>query len=87
MKSTKGNRAIDTCEWIFEIEQLATWIGTGYTIKEDRNSHVLWLYQDPVPANRQWLDDLLARKFSTTHDKSLAFFFCNSGFGNRKIAI
>ncbi|KAH6975574.1 vegetative incompatibility protein HET-E-1 [Ilyonectria destructans] len=103
LKRKKGDRARGTCEWILGTEELTTWLGSSQTERtESQATLVLWLhgqafypYSKPVHGNPGtgkstmaiFLTEELATAFSTTDAKTLAYFFCDSGFDQRKTAI
>ncbi|KAK0706075.1 pfs domain-containing protein [Lasiosphaeria miniovina] len=86
----KGNRAAGTCEWILGTEELTAWLRAGQTAEpESGTAHVLWLHGNPGTGKSTlaiFLTEELSKDFSATDGKTLAYFFCDSGFDRRKTA-
>ncbi|KAK1673679.1 hypothetical protein BDP55DRAFT_555924 [Colletotrichum godetiae] len=90
LKRKKGNRASGTCEWILGTEELTTWLGSDQTGRSEAPStQVLWLHGNPGTGKSTtaiFLTEELSKAFTTTVRKTLAYFFCDSGFDTRKTA-
>ncbi|WYZ35532.1 hypothetical protein EsH8_X_000179 [Colletotrichum jinshuiense] len=90
LKRKKGDRARGTCEWILGTEELTTWLGSGRTdCLEGPSTQVLWLHGNPGTGKSTtaiFLTEELSKTFATTDWKTLAYFFCDSGFDTRKTA-
>ncbi|KAH7124601.1 vegetative incompatibility protein HET-E-1 [Dactylonectria macrodidyma] len=90
LKRKKGDRARGTCEWIFGTEELTAWLGSCQTDHpEDQTPQVLWLHGNPGTGKSTmaiFLTGELSTAFSVTDRKTLAYFFCDSGFDKRKTA-
>ncbi|KAH7112398.1 vegetative incompatibility protein HET-E-1 [Dactylonectria macrodidyma] len=90
LKRKKGDRARGTCEWIFGTEELTAWLGSCQTDHpEDQAPQVLWLHGNPGTGKSTmaiFLTGELSTAFSVTDRKTLAYFFCDSGFDKRKTA-
>ncbi|KAH6970504.1 hypothetical protein BKA56DRAFT_678495 [Ilyonectria sp. MPI-CAGE-AT-0026] len=90
LKRKKGDRARGTCEWIFGTEELTAWLGCSQTDRpEDQATQVLWLHGNPGTGKSTmaiFLTEELSTAFSATDRKTLAYFFCDSGFDKRKTA-
>ncbi|KAL7912268.1 hypothetical protein GGI35DRAFT_444828 [Trichoderma velutinum] len=83
LKRKKGNRAIGTCEWILETEELTAWLG------QEQTSNILWLFGNPGIGKSTmaiFLTEKLSTIFSTINGNTLAYFFCDSSFDKRKTA-
>jgi hypothetical protein len=90
MKRKKGNRAKGTCEWFLGTEEFTCWLnheqirGAG-----PRQSGILWLH-GLSGAEKSIMSVFLAEEvlkiFVTTVGKSLSYFFCDSGFEQRRSA-
>lgn len=91
MERKKGDRAKGTCEWILGTEELTAWLGPGQkAAPENHADHVLWLHGHPGTGKSTmaiFLTEELERIFSRTQGKTLAYFFCDSGFDTRKTAV
>ncbi|RKK81732.1 hypothetical protein BFJ71_g15517 [Fusarium oxysporum] len=89
LERRKGGRARGTCEWIFGTEELTVWLGSGPTTEEGQATHILWLYGNPGTGKSTmaiFLTEELSTAFFAKGGKTLAYFFCDSGFENRKTA-
>ncbi|KAK3695688.1 hypothetical protein B0T22DRAFT_114601 [Podospora appendiculata] len=90
LKRKKGDCAHGTCEWILGTEELTTWLASGSSENpQSQSSHVLWLYGNPGMGKSTmaiFLAEELSKTFSATDGNTLAYFFCDSGFDNRKTA-
>ncbi|XP_044716492.1 NACHT domain-containing protein [Hirsutella rhossiliensis] len=90
LKRKKGDRARGTCEWILGTEALTAWLGPSQTeLTESQATNVLWLRGYPGTGKSTmaiFLTEALSAAFSATYGKTLAYFFCDSGFGTRKTA-
>ncbi|KAF4455375.1 Vegetative incompatibility protein HET-E-1 [Fusarium austroafricanum] len=90
LKRKKGDRAHGTCEWILCTEDLTAWLGFSQTeLPESQATHVLWLYGNPGTGKSTmaiFLTEELSAAFSGTDGKTLAYFFCDSGYDMRKTA-
>ncbi|KAH7218857.1 hypothetical protein DER44DRAFT_739024 [Fusarium oxysporum] len=89
LERRKGGRARGTCEWIFGTEELTVWLGSGPTTGEGQAAHILWLYGNPGTGKSTmaiFLTEELSTAFFAKGGKTLAYFFCDSGFENQKTA-
>ncbi|RYP42870.1 hypothetical protein DL768_010174 [Monosporascus sp. mg162] len=90
LKRKKGGRAPGTCEWILGTEELTAWLGSGQTADpQSWATYALWLYGNPGTGKSTmaiFLTEELSMDFSATDGKTLAYFFCDSGFDTRKTA-
>lgn len=90
LKRKKGDRAPGTCEWILGTEELTVWLGSAQRAGlESQATNVLWLHGLPGTGKSTvaiFLTEELSRAFSATDGKTLAYFFCDSGFDKRKTA-
>ena len=90
LKRKKGNPASGTCEWILGMEDLTAWLASGSSEDpQNQTNHVLWLYGNPGTGKSTmaiFLAEELSKTFSATDGKTLAYFFCDSDFDNRKTA-
>ncbi|KAF7546999.1 hypothetical protein G7Z17_g8015 [Cylindrodendrum hubeiense] len=90
MKRKKGGRATGTCDWILGTEPLTTWLRGVFTSGlRSRIHNILWLYGNPGTGKStmsMFLAEELSRIFSTTTQKTLAYFFCDSSYTTRKTA-
>ncbi|KAF4345572.1 pfs domain protein [Fusarium beomiforme] len=90
LKRKKGDRACGTCEWILGTEELTAWLGPSQTDhSEDQALQILWLCGSPGIRKSTmaiFLTEELSIAFSVTGRKTLAYFFCDSGFDKRKTA-
>jgi DNA polymerase III delta prime subunit len=90
LKRKKGDRATGTCEWILGTEELTAWLAPGQTEgPQNQNTRILWLYGNPGTGKSTmaiFLAEELSDAFLETDGKTLAYFFCDSGFDNRKTA-
>ncbi|KAH7163709.1 Pfs, NACHT, and ankyrin domain protein [Fusarium sp. MPI-SDFR-AT-0072] len=89
LKRKKGDRSSGTCKWILDTEELTAWLGSGQATGEDQATHVLWLHGNPG-TGKSTMAIFLTEELSTTSfakgEKTLAYFFCDSGFEDRKTA-
>lgn len=84
-----GDRAEGTCEWFIRTEELTTWLEGQRVGRNERNVDILWLHGMPGKGKRTrsiFLGDKLTKRFSTTPDKPLVFFFCDSSFEGQRTA-
>ncbi|CCF44110.1 hypothetical protein CH063_13615, partial [Colletotrichum higginsianum] len=90
LKRKKGQRARGTCEWIMGAEELTHWLGSGRTgCSEGPSTQVLWLHGNPGTGKSTtaiFLTEELSKAFTTTTQKTVAYFFCDSGFDTRRTA-
>ncbi|KAK7592437.1 hypothetical protein V3481_007055 [Fusarium oxysporum f. sp. vasinfectum] len=90
MKRKKGRRATGTCDWILGTEALTTWLDNKHdATSSSPPSEILWLYGNPGTGKSTmsiFLAEELSQIFSATTQKTLAYFFCDSGYDTRKTA-
>ncbi|KAH6974886.1 hypothetical protein EDB80DRAFT_741253 [Ilyonectria destructans] len=89
LKRKKGDRASGTCQWILGTEELTAWLGSEQTMEEGGATHALWLHGNPGTGKSTmaiFLTEELSTAFFAKGGKTLAYFFCDSGFENRKTA-
>lgn len=92
LKRKKGNRVQGTCEWILGTTEITEWLGSNQPASANEHpymSHFLWLHGNPGTGKSTisiFLTETLAESFSGTHGKSLAYFFCDSGFDGQRTA-
>ncbi|EGU78519.1 hypothetical protein FOXB_10970, partial [Fusarium oxysporum f. sp. conglutinans Fo5176] len=90
MKRKKGRRATGTCDWILGTEALTTWLDNKHdATSSSPPSEILWLYGNPGTGKSTmsiFLAEELSQIFSATAQKTLAYFFCDSGYDTRKTA-
>lgn len=92
LKRKKGHRAQGTCEWILGTAEITEWLGSGQPACADDQSHMsqfLWLHGNPGTGKSTvsiFLTETLAKIFSETDGKSLAYFFCDAGFDEQRTA-
>ncbi|KAI0410277.1 vegetative incompatibility protein HET-E-1 [Xylaria grammica] len=90
LKRKKGSRASGTCEWILGTEELTIWLGSDQIARpESQPTYVLWLHGNPGTGKStmaMFLTEELSKAFPETDRKTLAYFFCDSGFDKRKTA-
>ncbi|KAK1688656.1 pfs domain-containing protein, partial [Colletotrichum godetiae] len=91
LKRKKGDRASGSCEWILGTEELTTWLGSDRIGRsEGPSTQVLWLHGYPGTGKSTtaiFLTEELSKVFATTDRKTLAYFFCDSGFDTRRTAM
>ncbi|KAI1172200.1 hypothetical protein F4777DRAFT_582141 [Nemania sp. FL0916] len=90
LKRRKGKRASGTCEWILGTEQLTTWLRPAQPAGvKSQTPQLLWLYGNPGTGKSTmaiFLAEELSQDFSKTSGKTVAYFFCDSGFDKRATA-
>ncbi|RBA10996.1 hypothetical protein FPRO05_14321 [Fusarium proliferatum] len=89
LKRKKGDRSSGTCKWILDTEELTAWLGSRQATGEDQATHVLWLHGNPGTGKSTmaiFLTEELSTTFFAKSEKALAYFFCDSGFEDRKTA-
>ncbi|KAH7159346.1 hypothetical protein DER46DRAFT_536232, partial [Fusarium sp. MPI-SDFR-AT-0072] len=90
MKRKKGGRVTNTCDWILGTEVLTAWLDDKHgATSSNTPSELLWLYGNPGTGKStmsMFLAEELPRIFSATTQKTLAYFFCDSGYDTRKTA-
>ena len=90
LKRRKGSPAPGTCEWILNTKELAGWLDSSQAVGQPPNvSNVLWLHGNPGTGKSTmaiFLTEELSTAFSATDARTLAYFFCDSGFETRKTA-
>ncbi|KAF9786536.1 hypothetical protein IL306_000776, partial [Fusarium sp. DS 682] len=90
MKRKKGRRATGTCDWILGTEVLTAWLDDKHgTTSSNSPTEILWLYGNPGTGKStmsMFLAEELSRIFSSTTQKTLVYFFCDSGYDTRKTA-
>ncbi|KAM0637760.1 hypothetical protein ACHAQF_008397 [Verticillium nonalfalfae] len=88
LKRKKGGRAKGTCDWILETHELTVWLGDAVELTSPPTD-VLWLYGNPGTGKStmsMFLAEALPEVFPKTPKKTLAYFFCDSGYDTRKTA-
>ncbi|KAI6777606.1 Ankyrin-1, partial [Emericellopsis cladophorae] len=88
MKRKKGHRAKGTCDWILGTDELTAWLGDAPESTSPATD-VLWLHGNPGTGKStmsMFLAEALSEAFSQTPNKTLAYFFCDSGYDTRKTA-
>ncbi|KAG9249645.1 uncharacterized protein F5Z01DRAFT_473127 [Emericellopsis atlantica] len=88
MKRKKGSRAKNTCDWILGTDELTAWLG-DVSEPTAPPMDVLWLYGNPGTGKStmsMFLAEGLSEAFSKTPNKTLAYFFCDSGYDARNTA-
>lgn len=90
MKRKKGIRAKGTCEWILGTEKLTAWLDAGQVaVPEAQKPGILWLHGNPGTGKSTmsiFLAEQLSEIFSTTTGRTIAYFFCDSSFDERRSA-
>ncbi|KAF6806869.1 ankyrin domain protein, partial [Colletotrichum plurivorum] len=89
LKRKKGSRAQGTCAWILGTDELTAWLANAPESTLPRTD-VLWLHGYPGTGKStmsMFLAEALLETFSKTPNKTLAYFFCDSGYDTRKTAI
>src|SRR4029077_9425636 len=81
-----GNRAPGTCDWIFDTEEVQMWLGQ---MKGGlQSSNILWLHGLPGIGKSTMaitlVEELPKKPVFSTGDKTLAYFFFDSGSRDRK---
>ncbi|KAL4965602.1 uncharacterized protein BDV14DRAFT_53210 [Aspergillus stella-maris] len=100
LKRRRGERAPDTCSWIFDTEELQDWLGLtdstprsslGFVkTKADICSNVLWLHGNPGTGKSTMVVTLaeeLPKKPYFDNLKTLAYFLCDSSSAHRRTAV
>ncbi|KAF6824006.1 ankyrin domain protein, partial [Colletotrichum plurivorum] len=88
LKRKKGGRAKDTCAWILGTDELTAWLANAPE-STSPPTDVLWLHGNPGTGKStmsMFLAEALSENFSKTPNKTLAYFFCDSGYDTRKTA-
>ncbi|KAF6802152.1 ankyrin domain protein, partial [Colletotrichum musicola] len=88
LKRKKGGRAKDTCAWILGTDELTAWLASAPE-STSPPTDVLWLHGNPGTGKSTmsiFLAEALSENFSKATNKTLAYFFCDSGYDTRKTA-
>ncbi|KAF6795433.1 ankyrin domain protein, partial [Colletotrichum musicola] len=88
LKRKKGGRAKDTCAWILGTDELTVWLANAPE-STSPPTDVLWLHGNPGTGKStmsMFLAEALSENFSKTPNKTLTYFFCDSGYDTRKTA-
>ncbi|KAK4076879.1 hypothetical protein Purlil1_12534 [Purpureocillium lilacinum] len=88
LKRKKGGRATGTCEWILDTDQLTAWLGHAAE-PTSPPTDLLWLHGNPGTGKStisMFLVEALSEDFAKSRNKTLAYFFCDSGYDTRKTA-
>ncbi|KAM0325461.1 hypothetical protein ACHAQA_007448 [Verticillium albo-atrum] len=88
LKRKKGGRAKGTCDWILKTEELTAWL-RDEAQSTVRPTEIFWIHGNPGTGKStmsMFLSEALSEGFSKTPTKTLAYFFCDSGYDTRKTA-
>ena len=88
LKRKKGGRANGTCEWILGTDQLTAWLDDAAE-SISPPTDLLWLHGNPGTGKStmsMFLVEALSEGFAKSRKKTLAYFFCDSGYDTRKTA-
>ncbi|KAK1688658.1 pfs domain-containing protein, partial [Colletotrichum godetiae] len=88
LKRKKGERAKGTCAWILGTDELTAWLANTPE-STLASTDVLWLHGNPGTGKStmsMFLAEALSETFSRTPNKTLAYFFCDSGYDTRRTA-
>ncbi|KAL3955848.1 hypothetical protein ACCO45_009867 [Purpureocillium lilacinum] len=88
LEEKKGGRAKGTCEWILGTDQLTAWLDDAAE-STSPPTDLLWLHGNPGAGKStmsMFLVEALSENFAKSRNKTLAYFFCDSGYDTRKTA-
>lgn len=88
LKRKKGGRAKGTCDWILDTDELTAWRGDAAE-STSPSTDVLCLQGNPGTGKStmcMFLVEALSEAFFKTPNKTLLYFFCDSGYDTRKTA-
>ncbi|RYP36856.1 hypothetical protein DL767_003246 [Monosporascus sp. MG133] len=88
LRRKKGGRAKGTCDWILGTAELMAWLSDAAE-STSRPTEVLWLHGNPGSGKSgmsMFLAEALPDVFSKTPNKTLAYFFYDSGYDTRTTA-
>jgi DNA polymerase III delta prime subunit len=89
LKRRKGDRTPGTCDWIFETHELKSWLGET-EVEPQNQPNLLWLHGFPGTGKSTMAitlaEELPKKIFLSVNSGTLAYFFCDSNFEERKTA-